>query len=117
MHAEDIAKRFANRRVTTGQIVLFGLTGGLMPCPAAFTILLVCLQVKQFTLGFTLVLCFSLGLAITLVASGALAAWSVKHASKRIAGFGDFARKAPYFSGALLIVMGLVIGIQGWRHL
>ena len=116
-HADDIAKRFANRRVTTGQIVLFGLTGGLMPCPAAFTVLLVCLQLKKFTLGFTLVLCFSLGLALTLVASGTLAAWSVKHASKRIKGFGDFARKAPYFSGALLILMGLYIGFQGWRHL
>src|SRR5262249_14626359 len=28
-HAEDIRRRFANTRVTTGQIVIFGLTGGL----------------------------------------------------------------------------------------
>ena len=27
-HANDIRKRFANREVTTGQIILFGLTGG-----------------------------------------------------------------------------------------
>ena len=116
-HANDIAKRFANRTVTTPQIILFGLTGGLLPCPAAFTILLVCLQVKQVTLGFALVLCFSLGLALTLVATGTLAAWSVHHASKRIKGFGEFARKAPYFSSALLVAMGLFIAIQGWRHL
>jgi nickel/cobalt transporter (NicO) family protein len=56
-HADDIRKRFANRNVTTGQIVLFGLTGGLIPCPASLTILLLCLQLKQFTLGATLVLC------------------------------------------------------------
>jgi nickel/cobalt exporter len=30
-HASDIKKRFANRNVTTGQIILFGLTGGLIP--------------------------------------------------------------------------------------
>jgi nickel/cobalt transporter (NicO) family protein len=116
-HASDIAKRFSNRTVTTPQIILFGLTGGLLPCPAALTILLVCLQVKQVTLGFVLVLCFSLGLALTLVATGAVAAWSVRHASKRIKGFGEFARKAPYFSSALLVAMGLYIAIQGWRHL
>ena len=44
-----------NREVTTPQIVLFGLTGGLLPCPAAFSVLIVCMQVKQFTLGFALV--------------------------------------------------------------
>ncbi len=116
-HAADIAKRFSNRTVTTPQIILFGLTGGLLPCPAALTVLLVCLQLKQVTLGFTLVLCFSIGLALTLVATGTLAAWSVHHASKRIKGFGNFARKAPYFSSALLIAMGLYIAFQGWRHL
>ena len=38
-HAQDLARRFENRQVTTGQIVLFGLTGGLLPCPSAFAIL------------------------------------------------------------------------------
>ena len=31
--------RFAGRSVTTPQIILFGITGGLMPCPAAFSVL------------------------------------------------------------------------------
>jgi nickel/cobalt exporter len=46
-HANDIRRRFANQNVTTGQIILFGLTGGLIPCPAAITVLLLCLQVKE----------------------------------------------------------------------
>ena len=116
-HASDIALRFTNRTVSTGQIVLFGLTGGLMPCPAALTVLLVCLQLKKFALGFTLVVCFSFGLALTMVAAGTIAAWSVQHASKRFKGFGEFARKAPYVSSALLVAMGLFFAIQGWRHL
>src|SRR5436190_440576 len=97
-HALDLQKRFMNRTVTTPQIVLFGLTGGLLPCPAAFTVLLVCLQVKQFTLGFGLVAAFSLGLAITMVTVGAMAAWSVRHAERRFSGFGELMRKAPYVS-------------------
>ena len=116
-HAQELAARFSNRQVTTGQIVLFGLTGGLLPCPSAFAILLVCLQLKKFTLGFLLVLAFSLGLAITLVTVGALAALSVREASKRFEGFGEFARKAPYVSSTLMFVIGLVVLVQGLRHL
>jgi nickel/cobalt transporter (NicO) family protein len=112
-HANDIRRRFANRDVTTGQIILFGLTGGLIPCPASITVLLLCLQLKKFTLGVTLVLCFSVGLAITMVASGVLAALSVKHISKRWSGFDEFARTAPYFSGALILIVGLYVGYQG----
>ena len=116
-HAQDLAARFSNRQVTTGQIVLFGLTGGLLPCPSAFAILLVCLQLKEFTLGFMLVLAFSLGLALTLVSVGTLAALSVREASKRFKGFGEFARKAPYVSSTLMLVIGLVVLVQGLRHL
>ncbi|WP_201160710.1 nickel/cobalt efflux transporter, partial [Klebsiella grimontii] len=75
-HAQEINRRFDGRQVTTGQIVLFGLTGGLIPCPASITVLLICLQLKKFSLGATLVLGFSVGLALTLVASGAIAALS-----------------------------------------
>jgi len=116
-HANDIRHRFADRKVTTGQIVIFGLTGGLIPCPASITVLLLCLQLKQIALGATLVLCFSIGLALTMVASGVLAALSVKHASKRWSGFGEFARRAPYFSGALILLVGLYIGYQGLHAL
>lgn len=112
-HANDIRRRFANRDVTTGQIIVFGLTGGLVPCPASITVLLLCLQLKKITLGAALVLCFSIGLALTMVASGALAALSVKHVSKRWGGFGEFARKAPYFSGVLITLVGLYVGWQG----
>ncbi|HQS58806.1 MAG: nickel/cobalt efflux protein RcnA [Gallionellales bacterium 35-53-114] len=112
-HANDIRHRFANREVTTGQIILFGLTGGLIPCPASITVLLLCLQLKQIALGATLVLGFSIGLALTMVASGVLAALSIKHVSKRWRGFGEFARKAPYFSGVLMMLVGFYVGYQG----
>ncbi|WP_293937149.1 nickel/cobalt efflux protein RcnA [Iodobacter sp.] len=112
-HANDIRRRFADRQVTTGQIIMFGLTGGLIPCPASITVLLLCLQLKKIALGATLVLCFSIGLALTMVASGMLAALSVKHVATRWNGFGEFARKAPYFSGGLICLVGLYLAYQG----
>ncbi|MBY3088418.1 nickel/cobalt efflux transporter RcnA [Rhizobium laguerreae] len=116
-HANDIRRRFANQNVTTWQIILFGLTGGLIPCPAAITVLLLCLQLKQFTLGFVLVLCFSIGLAVTLVTVGALAALSVRHATKRWSWFNTVARRAPYVSSLLIIAVGIYVGIHGWQGL
>jgi nickel/cobalt exporter len=116
-HANDIRHRFTNREVTTAQIVMFGLTGGLLPCPAAITVLLLCLQLKKVALGVTLVLGFSLGLAVTMVASGALAALGVRHLSKRFGGFARLAQRAPYVSGVLIMLVGLYLGYHGVRAL
>ena len=109
-HANDIRRRFADKNVTTGQIVLFGLTGGLVPCPAAITVLLLCLQLKHVALGALLVLCFSIGLALTMVTAGVIAAVSVRQVSKRFSGFGELARRAPYVSSALILCVGLYLG-------
>lgn len=116
-HAEDIARRFQGRTVTTPQIILFGVTGGLMPCPAAFTVLLVCLQLKRVSLGFALVASFSFGLALTMVTVGALAAWSVRHAEKKFSGFGEIMRRAPYVSCVLLVLLAAYMGWHGWHAL
>ncbi len=116
-HAEEINRRFNGQRVTTGQIVLLGLTGGLIPCPASITVLLICLQLKKVSLGATLVMSFSVGLALTLVASGAIAALSLKHVANRWPGLNDLSRKAPWISGALIIVVGCYMLLHGWRNL
>ena len=113
-HANDIRNRFSSGKVTTGQIIMFGLTGGLIPCPAAITVLLLCLQVKEVALGAVLVLCFSIGLAITLVSVGAAAAIGARQASNRWPWFGTVARRAPYLSSLLIIGVGLYVGVHGW---
>lgn len=115
-HRLDIEKRFLGRKVTTGQIVMFGLTGGLIPCPASVTVLLVCLQLKQIATGALLVLCFSIGLAVTMVSVGAIAALGMDRAQKSWDGFGRLAARAPYISSGLVILIGLYslyIGLKG----
>ncbi|WP_315754881.1 MULTISPECIES: nickel/cobalt efflux transporter [unclassified Bradyrhizobium] len=112
-HADDIRKRFAGRTVTTAQIVAFGLTGGLIPCPAAITVLLLCIQLKQFALGFILVLCFGIGLAITMVSVGVVAALSLRHVERHWSGLSRFARRAPYVSAALIVLVGVYTGWLG----
>ncbi len=113
-HAEDIQRRFTGRTVTTGQIAMFGLTGGLVPCPASVTILMICLHLKRFTLGIAMVASFSLGLAISMVSVGMIAAWGARHVDKRFGNgkYGDLARKMPYFSSALMGLVGALMGFQ-----
>ncbi len=116
-HAQDIARRFKNTHVTTPQIVMFGLTGGLIPCPAAITVLLLCLQLKELALGAALVLSFSIGLAVTMVAAGVAASLSVKHIQKRWSGFSTLAGRAPYASAILMLIVGIYMGVHGWQGL
>ncbi len=101
------------RGVTTGQIVWFGFTGGLMPCPSAIAVLLVCLQIKAFALGVAMVAAFSVGLAATLVAIGVSVAWGSGKLTARWSGFERFAEKLPYLSAGFVLVLGLVVSAVG----
>ncbi|MBA1154622.1 sulfite exporter TauE/SafE family protein [Microvirga mediterraneensis] len=115
-HAQQIARQLAasGGNVTTAQIALFGITGGLIPCPASITVLLICLQLGQFTLGAATVAAFSLGLAITMVSIGVAAAWGVRHASKRITVSDRLLRRLPLASAGLVGVLGAVMLVQGF---
>jgi len=113
-HSRDIRERLASQgAATTGQVIAFGLTGGLIPCPAAITVLLLCLQLHRFWLGIVLVLCFSIGLALTLTLSGVTAAWGTRHVVRRWKGLDAFTQRAPYFASILIICVGLYVGLRG----
>lgn len=118
-HAEDIKRRFVGQKVTTGQIAMFGLTGGLVPCPASVTILMICLHLKRFALGTAMVASFSLGLAISLVSVGVIAAWGARQVGKRFSNgrFSELARKMPYFSSGLMAFVAVLMGIQAFMQL
>ncbi len=118
-HAQDIQRRFTGQKVTTWQIALFGLTGGLIPCPASVTILMICLHLKQFALGAAMVASFSLGLALALVSVGVVAAWGVQHVGERLdqGRLSEIARKMPYLSSGLMALVGAFMGAQGLARL
>ena len=78
--------------------------------------LLLCLQLKEITLGAVLVLCFSIGLAITLVTVGAVAALGARQVSR------VFLDQRSGTAGALpssllIIAVGIYVGIHGWLGL
>lgn len=113
-HAKEVRSRFAGRRhVTNLEIVWFGFTGGLLPCPAAIAVLLICLQMKAFTLGIGMVAAFSVGLALTMVGVGVAAAWGANAARARWAGLETWGERLPYVSAAIVMTIGLAITLRG----
>ncbi|MEM7296540.1 MAG: nickel/cobalt efflux transporter [Pseudomonadota bacterium] len=116
-HAEEIEARLADGRTGTWQTVLFGLSGGLIPCPAAITVFLLCVQLGQFALGITLVSAFSLGLAITLVLIGVVAATGIGVVSKRMSSGSWIMDAAPYLSSLLIGAIGLLMIWAALHHL
>lgn len=99
----DYAKR--GERPTFLQILLFGAAGGMIPCPASITVMLLALSVGKFGFGMLAVLGFSLGLAVTLVGIGL----AVVMGLSRLQGVSRFAwvsRQAPVLSALVVILSG-----------
>ena len=99
--------------VGTGQIIWFGFTGGLLPCPAAIAVLLICIQLKAFALGVAMVAAFSVGLALTLIAIGLAVVWGSGKLAESFPSFDRYAQRLPYLSAAVVMAVGVVMTFAG----
>ena len=112
-HAAELKAQLAKGPITNLDIAWFGFSGGLIPCPAAFAVLLACFHQKAYALGIVMVAAFSIGLALMLVAIGLIAAWGARAIAARQSGLNRYARWAPYASAAVVLVVGLLVTAQG----
>jgi nickel/cobalt exporter len=60
------------RSVSLAQLFTLGITGGIIPCPAALIVLLSAFALHRIGLGFFLIVAFSIGLAAVLIGFGML---------------------------------------------
>ena len=112
-HDDDHHHRQPKTGASATDIVWFGFTGGLLPCPAAIAVLLVCIQTKQFTLGIAMVAAFIVGLAVTLVAIGMAASWASRKAASTWPWIDSIAQRLPYLSAGIVMILGLVMTAFG----
>ena len=56
--------------VSMASLVALGASGGLVPCPSALVLLLSAVALDRIALGLTLLVAFSAGLAVVLMAIG-----------------------------------------------
>lgn len=93
-------------RPTPGQIMAFGAAGGMIPCPASITVMLLALSVGKTAWGFLMVVGFSVGLALTLVSVGVVIVMSLGQLGKSER-FAWISRRAPLISAAVVILSGV----------
>lgn len=104
-------------RVTMGSLVALGVSGGLVPCPSAMVLLLTAVALGRIAFGLTLVVAFSVGLALVLIVLGVLLV-TAKGFAARLGGEGGLmetaARRLPLVSATAVTVLGLLIT---WKSL
>jgi nickel/cobalt exporter len=106
-HASTLPEYARNgERPTLAQIITFGAAGGMIPCPASVTVMLLALSTGKAGLGVFTVLGFSLGLAIALVGVGVIIVTGLSKLSET-GRLSWITKRAPVVSAMLVIVSGL----------
>lgn len=103
------------QRVGYWQLFLLGVSGGLVPCPAAIAILLAAVGAGRLGEGLTYILLFSLGLATVLIAIG-IAVVSAGKLAGRFLDAKRFARKISIASAAVITLIGVATLVNSIRH-
>jgi len=102
-------------RPTFGQLLALGVSGGIVPCPAALAVLLAAVSYGQFVRGLALVAIFSVGMAAVLVAIGILMLKAADVAGRYMSQ-GKWTRIVPVVSAALVLVLGVILTANAFAH-
>jgi ABC-type nickel/cobalt efflux system permease component RcnA len=98
--------------VSLRALFALGISGGIIPCPAALVVLLSALSMRRVGFGLILIVAFSIGLAAVLVAIGIL----MVYARRLMARFREdgplIHRWLPLTSSAVMMLLGLGIAAQ-----
>ena len=93
-------------------LLALGITGGIVPCPAALVVLLSAIALHRVGFGLLLIVAFSVGLAGVLMTLG-LVMVSARHVLARFQGEGRLlTRWLPLTSAAVITVFGMVMIVQ-----
>jgi nickel/cobalt transporter (NicO) family protein len=103
--------------ITPGSLIALGISGGMVPCPSALILMLSAIALGHPGVGLVLLIGFSTGLALVLMAFGTLAIYA-KHLlpSSESAVDKPLFRLIPVFSAVVVICLGLAMTAvsAGW---
>jgi nickel/cobalt transporter (NicO) family protein len=100
------------REISIKSLFVLGITGGLVPCPAALVVLLGALAIHRIVFGMFLIVAFSVGLAGVLVSFGLAMVYARRFIS-RFGSRGPLTEKwLPLTSSAVITIIGATIAVQ-----
>lgn len=94
------------RRQGIWQLLILGISGGMVPCAEGIALLLVAIAAGQTGKGVTLVIAFSLGIALTIVSIGIIICKLTSLAEHLLQRAGKWVPKLPILSGTLISLLG-----------
>jgi nickel/cobalt transporter (NicO) family protein len=110
MHQQE--ELLAAKPLSLRNLFLLGITGGIVPCPAALVVLLGALAIHRIAFGMFLIVAFSVGLAGVLVSFG-LAMVYARRFIGRLGSRGPLTERwLPLTSSAIITIVGVTIAIQ-----
>lgn len=97
-------------QVTWRSLLALGVSGGLVPCPDAIAILLVAVAVNRIPFGMMLIVSFSIGLALVLIAIGIAMVQGMRLVTRSEA-LTRFSIYAPMISALVVTVLGIALTV------
>jgi nickel/cobalt exporter len=91
------------------QLCMLGITGGIVPCPAALVVLLSAFSLHRIGFGLFLITAFSFGLAAVLVMVGLTMVYAKRMMSSRVRTGEAAVRYLPILSSGFMVVLGVGI--------
>jgi ABC-type nickel/cobalt efflux system permease component RcnA len=101
--------------VSLRELFALGITGGIVPCPAALVVLLSAVALGRIGFGLLLIVAFSLGLAAVLMAIGLLMVSARRFMSRFEVDGPLFRRWLPLTSAAIIAFFGIVMTAQALK--
>lgn len=103
-----------DEKLSTRSLLKLGISGGIIPCPSAWILMLGAISLNRTAYGLVLILAFSLGLAAVLTVIGILFVQGGRLLA-RIPQSGGLLRILPVLSAAVITLIGGGIAWQALR--
>ncbi len=102
----------SGEKVSYRELLALGITGGMVPCPAALVVLLSAVSLRRIGFGLFLIVAFSVGLAAVLIAIGLLMVYAGRLMSRLQTEGPLVTRWLPLTSAFVITVVGLSITVR-----
>ena len=112
LHGGEHGPSHAAPSLSLGGLFALGITGGIVPCPAALVVLLGALAFHRVAFGLFLIVAFSAGLAAVLVSLGLAMVYAGRFMSRFGAQGPLTQRWLPLASSAVITVIGITLTLQ-----
>ncbi len=104
-HDQPSASLTPAERYNKWNLLLLGISGGLIPCPAAIATLLAAIGAGKIAKGLTVTLFFSLGLGLVMMTIGLILS-QASRLTEKIGGNQELSRRLGIFSALIIIALG-----------